>query len=182
MLKRRPLHERLLAANPAAPVPPVEPGPHWGEVGIHGVARSREWDAVVTATAPGLRQDRVQFVTLPGGDLVVEEGDADTELGTLADAVDAELAPPYRASAVRQDRDVFAVGARRVELVELPGAPGEVITLTMQDEARELEVDGDRMFGGLPALERIGTRAGPSYVVRARRLDGPLFEVEVSPL
>jgi hypothetical protein len=41
---------------------------------------------------------------------------------------------------------------------------------------RSLLVDGERSFGGLPALER------PEHVVRARRLDGDLWEVETAPL
>ena len=42
---------------------------------MHGIARPREWDAVVTADAPGLRGDAVVFVALPDGELLVEDGD-----------------------------------------------------------------------------------------------------------
>jgi len=185
--RRRPLHERLAAAGEVEPVEwnrAYEPLSlaSFDPVVIHGQARRREWDAVVTAEAPGVRDDRVRFVALAEGDLLVEEGDESADLGPLADAVDAELEAPYRAQAVRQQRDVFAVGARRTELVELPAADGEHLMLTVQDGARELEVDGERIFGGQPALERIGERAGPDYVVRAQRLDGPIFEVEVATL
>jgi hypothetical protein len=43
-------------------------------------------------------------------------------------------------------------------------------------------VDGARSFGTVPELERIGSREGAAYVVRARRLEGRLWEVEISPL
>ena len=52
---------------------PVDPGPHWGVTGIHGVARPRRWDAVASAEGPGLAGDEVHFVALPNGDLVVDE-------------------------------------------------------------------------------------------------------------
>jgi len=186
LFDRRPLHERLLAQEETAPPPPsgpveapLAPSSH---PGVHGGSKAREWDCVVTAEAPAARGDAVRFVTLADGEIVVEEGDDGGDLSPLADAVERFLPPPYRARAVRQQGDVFAVGARGLEIVELPGATGESLTLTAQDGSRELEVDGEREFGGLPALERLGERVGSSYVVRAERVDGSLFEVVVDPL
>jgi hypothetical protein len=43
-------------------------------------------------------------------------------------------------------------------------------------------VDGERVFGSVPELERVGEREGGAYVVRARRVEGRLWEVEVNPL
>ena len=37
------------------------------EAGVTGISRPREWDAVVTAVAPGIRDDPVMFVALPDG-------------------------------------------------------------------------------------------------------------------
>jgi hypothetical protein len=186
LFDRRPLHERLLAAAEPDPVewePAAEPfAPNLDRAVVHGVARRREWDAVVTVEAPGAKGESIQFVTLEDGNLVVEEGDDTGDLSPFADAVEEVIPRPYRAVAVRQARDVFAVGARRLRIVALPDVEGETVTLTVQDGSRELELDGERIFGGLPALERVGETVARDYVVRGERLDGALFEVRVDAL
>jgi hypothetical protein len=143
-------------------------------VGIHGIHRAREWDVVATVEAPELPGERAAFVALPGGDLVVEEGPDNPE--QLAQAAERELTPPYRAEAVKREGGLWAVGARRVELVELPGVEGDEIELTNHLGERQLMIDGRRAFGSIPQLER------PEYAVRARRVDGELWEVEGAPL
>jgi hypothetical protein len=45
-----------------------------------------------------------------------------------------------------------------------------------------LTVDGLRVFGSEAALERLGEAEGRHYVVRAKRLDGDLWEIEADPL
>jgi hypothetical protein len=190
LFRRRPLHERLLAEGddgsfeprPVETQPLGSLGPNLDSAGIHGVSRRRQWDAVVTATAPGVKGAAVRFVAVASGDLLVEEGDDVGDLGPIADAVESQLDRPYRVEAVRQHGDVFAAGARRLALATLPDAKGESLMLTVRDGARELEVDGDRTFGGMPALELLGERVGRDYVVRAERLDGPLFEVRADAL
>jgi hypothetical protein len=149
--RREPVHRRLAREGGLEP-PPHRPGPHWGEVGIHGLARPREWDATAVVEAGGLRPEELEFVALPDGTLLVEDEVPDDALGPLADAIEASLAPPYRARAVRRGGDVWAVGARRIEVAELDEAG---------DELERLEGD---------------------VFVRARRLDGPLWEVERTPL
>jgi hypothetical protein len=75
------------------------------------------------------------------------------------------------------------VGVRELDIVELPDDPGgEEITWTVNDGDRDLLVDGARTFGSLPELERFGEKRGATYVVRARRLDGAVWEVEAMPL
>src|SRR5205809_729449 len=98
---------------------PVDPGPHWGETGIHGVPRPRRWDAVGSAEAPDLTGDEVHFVALPNGDLVVNEEEPPDTVAPLAEAVEQALEPPYRAEAVRRGGGIWAVAARRVEVAEL---------------------------------------------------------------
>jgi hypothetical protein len=186
IFRREPIHKKLarqarlddLAEREPAP---VDPGPHWGAVGIHGVPRPRRWDVVASAEAPGLRGDEVHFVARPNGDLVVDEDEPDNTLRTLAEAVEETIQPPYRAEAVRRDEDVWAVAARRIQVAELE-APGDEIELVVSGGERTLNVDGGRDFGSIPPLEHIGERLGPAYVVRARRLDDRLWEVEASPL
>jgi hypothetical protein len=186
IFRREPIHKKLarqarlddLAEQDPAP---VDPGPHWGAVGIHGVPRPRRWDAVASAEAPGLKGNEVHFVALPNGDLVVDEDEPDDTLQALADAVEEAIEPPYRAEAVRRDEDLWAVAARRVQVAELE-APGDEIEVVVSGGERTLTVDGERGFGSVPALEQLGEQLGTAYVVRARRLDERLWEVEANAL
>jgi hypothetical protein len=134
--------------------PPDEfgrPSP-FGEVGLHGVPRAREWDAVasVAAELPG---DEVHFTSLPDGTLIVDEDVPDGALSPLADAIEATINPPYYAEGVRRDEAVWAVGAKRIEVRAFPGH---------DEDELELVEDGHVLIG--------------------RRLDGDMFEVQVSPL
>lgn len=78
--------------------------------------------------------------------------DGGGDLAPLAGAVEQSVAPPYRAHAVRKGETVWAVAANRIEVRRLD---------RLGDEIEEVE-DG--------------------MVVRARRLDGDLWEVEATPL
>jgi hypothetical protein len=167
--RNEPLHERLaregglVAREPRAP---------WREVGIHGMQRVREWDVTQTADASGIEGDAATFVVLSDGSVLVEDG-ADSSYQPLADAIEHELQPPYRARAARQRGDLWAVQAKRIRVVQLRNPPdGETIELTGDG----LVVDGQRAFGSVPELEGLGD------VVRAERLDGDLWEVTASPL
>ena len=175
--KSEPLHVRLAreggidldGAERQAPTRPA-----WDEPGIHGRQRTRQWDTVATVEAPELTGDRVVFVALSAEEMVVEEGD--TQVEALAEAVERNIPPPYRAEGVRRDGDLWAVAARKLEIVRLPNVDGQEIELTSLDGERTLLVDGEQVFGSVPALER------PEHVVRARRVDGDAWEVETAPL
>ena len=148
--REKPLHERLAeeadldigkgTEEPRAPsrlsglahglfdgflsAPPDEfgrPSP-LGEVGVHGVARPRRWDAVVSVDAE-LPGDEVHFASLPDGTLLVDEDVPDGALVPLAEAIEQTLAPPYRAEGVRRGEGVWAVAANRIEVRAFPGAP-----------------------------------------------------------
>ena len=123
-----------------------------GEVGVHGVPRARRWDVVATARAE-LPGDEVHFSALPDGTLVVDEDVPDGSLTPLAEAIEATLNPPYRAEAVRREDGVWAVGASRIRVRAFPEA---------EDDELELVEDGSIVLG--------------------RRLDGDLFEIQVTPL
>ena len=180
LFRRESLHERLAREGGLTEPEPTDTRPRWGETGIHGIHRQREWDAVAAATAPGLEGDEARFTVLPDGSLLVDE-DEERDLTELADAVD--LPPPFRAEAVRRGGETWAVAARRIEVVEVPDAPGgDELVVSVSQGARELLVDGQPGFGSVPKLERLGEARYESYVVRAERLDGDLFEVRVSPL
>jgi hypothetical protein len=182
--RREPIHKQLAreaGLEQPEPAGPIDTTPKWGVTGIHGVPRQRRWDAVATAEAPGLEGGEVHFVALPNGDLVVDEDEPADTLGPLAEAVEATLRPPYRAEAVRQEDDVWGVAASRIR-VEAFEAAGDELELVATAEERVLTVDGQRVFGSEPALERIGEAEGRHYVARARRLDGDLWEIEADPL
>lgn len=181
--RREPLHERLAREGGLGAAPPeLDPRPPLLETGIHGLQRPRAWDATVTADANGIEADEAAFVALPDGSLLVEEG-PDGSLGALAEAVERELRPPYRARAVRRGASLWAVQARRIEVLELPGAPdGETLDLSRGADGHELRVDGERVFGTVRELEERGLREGNEFAVHAERLDGDLWEVRAAAL
>jgi len=161
---------------------PRIPRSAWDDlVGIHGIHRQRQWDAVVTAKAE-VGGAEVWFVGLPDGSLLLEEGE-DGDLTPFATAVEAELPPPYRAIAVRKVADIWAVAARRIEVVELEDDPGgDELELAWDGSERTYLLDGEPSFGGVRALERLAEQRFETWAVRAARLDGALWEVTVAPL
>jgi hypothetical protein len=179
--RRKPLHERLAEAGGLVAPPVLDPfaRPALLEAGIHGVSRARQWDTVATAEAPGLRGDAVHFVALPDGTIVVDEEEPDGSLAPLADAVEGAIEPPYRAEAVRRGEQIWAVAARRVRIVELPGVVGDELELTVRGYDRALSIDGERTFGGLPALEEL---IQGDAVARGQRIDDELWEIRLDPL
>jgi hypothetical protein len=180
--RREPLHERLAREGGLVAPAPLDPRSAWQEIGIHGIQRPREWDVTLTAEAPDIDGDGVRFVALPDGTLLVEEG-PDDSLEPLAAAVEQQLSRPYRARGVRQGESLWAVQARRIEVVELPGSPdGDTIDLTHTADGTTVAVDDARIFGSLPALEERGAREGTEYTVHAERLDGDLWEVRAAAL
>jgi hypothetical protein len=77
----------------------------------------------------------------------------------------------------------WGVAARRIEVAELPAeVEGDEITLSVAGGERSLTVDGQASRGRIPALERLGAARGDAYVVRAERLAGQAWEVEISLL
>ena len=189
--RERPIHERLAReggldfardVGDLAPREPIDPRhPFWQVVGIHGIPREREWDAVASAEAPGLPADEVEFVGLPDGSLVVDEDVPDGALGPLADAL--SLDPPYHAVGLRQGGDVWSVAARRVQVVEVPEhVDGDELQLVVTDETRTLLVDDLPSSASIPSLEAFAAEQFGSFVLRASRLDDLLWEVTVIPL
>src|SRR5262249_2359248 len=104
--------------------------------------------------------------------VLIEEG-PDSDLSPLAEAVERDLLPPYRARASRVRGELWAVQANRIDVVQIPNGPaGDAIELTPDS----LVVDGEPVFGSIRELE------GRGDVVRAERLDDDLWEVSASPL
>ena len=147
------------------------------EAGIHGIPRERQYDAVATTEAPDAAGDSARFVGLEDGSLLIEEGDGD--LTALADAIEQQIARPYRATAVRRGETTWAVAAHRLRVIELPEPGGDAIELVLNGDEKTLVVDGNRSFGTMPDLEQL---ADGDAVIRADRLDSTLWEVRVDPL
>ena len=123
-----------------------------GEVAFHGVHRPREWDTVASAHAD-LPGSEVHFTALPDGTLLVEEDVPDGSLSSLAEAVEASVQPPYRAEGVRRTERVWAVAAKRIEVRAFPGHEHDEVELVEDD-----------------------------HVIIGHRLDGDLFQIEVTAL
>jgi hypothetical protein len=178
------LHERLAREGGMqfGDIPPHDTRPRWGEPGIHGIHRFREWDAIVRAEGVDLDVDEIGFVSLADGTLVVD-GDEDPDLAALAQAVEQELPPPYRAQAVRADETGWTVAAEAIDLVELDRElEGEQLELTVRQGERTLMIDGVPAFGDTRELEQLGAERGDDYVIQASRVDGDLWDVRVLPL
>jgi hypothetical protein len=157
---------------------PHDPGPHWGEVGIHGLHRQREWDAVATVEHEPTGSE-AWFVVLADGRVVVEDGDAAP--GPFRAAL--SVAPPFRAHAVRREGATWAVAARKIETIELDDAPaGDEVEIAWDGAERTVRIDGEPTLGGVPALERLAAARHSTYVVTAARVAGAVWEVAVSPL
>jgi len=169
--RREPLHVRLARAGGLGPPREEDRRAPWDKAGIHGVHRPRQWDVVATIET-NISGDEAHFVALADR-IVVEDGPDDVE--ALAQVVPLE--PPFRAEARRTGEQLWSVGARRIEVVELPGQAGDELEYVVRGEARELLVDGARTFGSIPLLDEPG-----DHVFRARRLAGEVWEVETAQL
>jgi hypothetical protein len=177
--RSKPLHERLAEEGglvERSPRRPLYTGTI-SETGIHGVPREREYDAVVAVDAPDVEGANARFVTLADRTLLVEEGDGD--FAALADAIEQEVKPPYRALATRRGETQWAVAGQALRVVQLPEPGGDEVELALRGEERTLVIDGERVFGTVPELEKL---ADGDSVIRANRLDGDSWEVRVDPL
>ena len=150
---------------------------------VHGIPREREWDAVASAQAPDLPGEHVEYVALADGTLVVDEDVPEGSLSPLADALEGQIGPPYHGYAFWQQDDIWAVAAKRVQIVEVPeDIPGDEVELTVNSGALATVVDGEESRVEIPSLETFASQQFGSFVLRASRLDDLLWEVTVIPL
>jgi nucleoside-diphosphate-sugar epimerase len=137
----------------------------------------------VTTTTCAVSGNRCVFVHLGAGRTLVEAGDAEDAVRCALEALEGEIAAPYRAVAQRRSGDAWSVGAIAVEVAELAGLEGDELVLTVPEDGRpELVVDGRPSDAGLDALTRYGGARYETYVLRAARLEDTLWEVSVDPL
>jgi len=193
--RRETLNEQLLREAGIAPAevlgdrqPPLPHEPPKSVLEIVGVpdgsrVSPKEWDATVTAEVPGLAGNRIDFTTLAGGDVIVSEETGDADLSPLADAVERSVNPPYRASAVRQDGDLWAIGAKRIQVAQISFPGAERLELSQHGDLTELRVDSEPSDTPVPLeLQRLGDKTGDDFYVEAERIDGDLWEVKVTAL
>jgi len=154
-----------------------------GRLAFAGVPRIRgDWDLVVTGEAPDLTgSDELGFVAVEDGDIFMDSQFPEGDVTPLAEAIELQIQPPYRAYGIRQEGDLWAVSARAIELGQFQAA-GNEIGLTAKGDERELVVDGRKSFGSVPELEQLGKEASEDFFARAVRIDGDLWEVTVSRL
>ena len=180
-----PAHKKLARALPSTSFEePRDPLEHMASAvpAIHGGSRPRRWDTVVTVDAPSLPGHAVHFLALADGTLIVDEDVPDESLTPLADAVEEQLELPYRAEGVRRGETVWAVAAKEVNVAEIDEVvEGNVVELSVNEGEKTTLVDGETVFGSLADFERLA-EGHDAFVLRAERLDGNLWEVEVSPL
>ena len=163
---------------------PLDPGQHWLEAGITGLARQREWDAMVTVEAPGGTGDEAGFVALSDGRLLLDDPSSGVDAVPFAAALEGALDRPYRAVAVRRP-EIWVVGASSIEVVRLdPDPRGNDLELTWDGTSLALSSDGvpaDPVHAD--ALAKIAAeRERGAYSAAAHRLDHDLWELLILPL
>ena len=148
-----------------------------------GIPRARgNWDLVVTGEAPGLiGSDELGFVAVEDGDIFMDSQYPEGDVTPLAEAVELQIQPPYRAYGARQAGDLWAIAARGIDLGHFQ-ATGDEIELTVRGGERELVVDGSRSLGSVPELERLGEVEGADFFARAVRIEDDLWELTISLL
>lgn len=154
-----------------------------GGLAFIGIPRDRgDWDLVVSGEAPGLTgADELGFVVVEDGDIFMDSQFPEGDVTPLAEAIEQQLKPPYRAYGTRQEGDLWAVAAREIEIGRFE-TDGDELELTVRGDERELTVDGRRSFGSVPELEQLGKEAAEDFFARASRVEDDLWEVTIDPL
>jgi hypothetical protein len=154
-----------------------------GGLAFIGIPRlGGDWDLVITGEAPELTgADELGFVVIEDGDIYMDSHLPDGDVTPLADAIEQQLRPPYRAYGVHKDADLWAVAAREIELGRFQ-TTGDELELTVRGSQRELVVDGKKSSGSVPELEQIGKEASSDFFARALRIDDDLWEVTINPI
>ena len=171
--RQEPFHERLAREAGLRPEhAPHDPGPAQGEVGIHGIHRPRQWDAVATVDAPDVRGERALFVILPDSSLLIEDYEHDDDLSPLA----VQRRTPRGSSAGggrAHERHAVGVGARRIRVEEIPeDIAVDDLELTVRREGERVLSDGERIVS--PSIERLssGGKRDPRTAPRRAALGG----------
>ncbi len=178
----------LTPERPAEPLPPTEAGlagtsVERGGLSFVGIPRTRgNWDLVVTGEAPDLTgADELGFVAVEDGDIFMDSQFPEGDVTPLAEAIELQIQPPYRAFGARQEGDLWAIAARGIDLGRFQAA-GDEIELTVRGGEHDLVVDGRKSLASVPELERMGKEECADFFARAVRIEDDLWELTISPL
>jgi hypothetical protein len=141
--------------------------------------RQREWDAVGSVATAGEPGDEVLLVALADGRVLRTEG-AHADFDALAAAL--RLDRPFRARAVRRDDGTWGVAGSRIEVVDLREPHVSVVEVVWDGVERIITADGEPTFRRFPELEALASDRFATYVARAERLEGDLWELSILPL
>jgi hypothetical protein len=192
--RRETLNEQLLreagldpaqALGDPQPRPLLQPPSILSAAGVPDPSslQPKEWDAAVTVDVPGLMGNRIEFTTIPNGDVIVSDETGDADVTPLAEAAEQRIKPPYRAVAQRQDGELWAVGAKQIRVAQIDFVDGDKLEFSCHSDQGELRVDGQPSDALVPPeLERLAETSGDSFYVEAERIDGDLWEVQVTAL
>ena len=172
------------------PVEPVSTGmslagisAETGGLAFIGIPRiGGDWDLVITGEAPELTgADELGFVVVENGDIYMDSHLPDGDVTPLAEAIELQIQPPYRAFGARQEGDLWAIAARGIDLGRFQAA-GDEIELTVRGGEHDLVVDGRKSLASVPELERMGKEECADFFARAVRIEDDLWELTISPL
>ena len=168
-----------LEPPPVLPFPPSEdPSTHLA--GMHDfLLRPGGYDAFAWVDAPGVAGDRLEFVVLPNRSLIVLQQEGEEEpLEVFAEAVETQIAPPYRARARREKGDRWSVYARTTQILELPGVDADELEVTMLAGELTATVDGNLE----PLYALADERGYDDFFARAEWLEDDVYEVRMEAL
>lgn len=167
-----------LEPPPVLPFPPSDdPSPHLAGMDDF-LLRPGGYDAFGWTDAPGVAGTRLEFVVLPNRSLIVLQQDGEEPLDVFAEAVETQIAPPYRARARREKGDRWSVYARATQILELPGVDTDELEVTVLAGESTATVDGD--LGPLYALA--DERGYHEFFARAEWLEDDVYEVRMEAL
>jgi hypothetical protein len=178
--------ERLAAAMASLPFAQLpqewEGGSRLNIPGLSSPTRDDPWDALVSASAPGLGGPELRFAvdadgrTIPGGD------ESPEALAPLVRAVAGQLDGSFWAIAVPDEGDEWTAAATGAEILDLPDAVGDEIEASRVGGEVTCRVDGEDSDVKLAAIAALLDRQGGDGVVVAHRFAGPVWVAEVFSL
>ena len=163
---------------------------------MSGLARAREWDATALVELPEFAREPIATFGLVArrGRLRSEPSVPSGILERVAAELDAGLARPYAARAVRQGPIEWLVGAVELhsEEIELggPAEAGSIEVARPPGGGRQVIVDGEEALEPfatalgvvVEVLDRRGSARFESFVARADKVEGDHWDVTVDPL
>ncbi len=163
---------------------------------MSGLARAREWDATALVELSELAGEPVATFELVArrGRLRSEPSVPAAVLERVAAELDAEVARPYVARAVRQGETEWLVGAVELhsEEIELGGPAGatSIEVVRPPGGGRHAIVDGEDVLepfavlvrAAVEELDRRGSARFESFVARADKVADDLWDLTIDPL